>query len=813
MLLALFSFTILIGARPPLPGPADGGQDGAPSPGWERLRLGRLHAVLPGAAAGGLRLRPRPEPAAAPAGAAARPPGILALAAVALPVHLPAGWEEPGAHPPRCGCWRCWCGRSASLLRRGHDGPLLQAWFARSGHRQAGDPYFLYAASNLGSLAGLLAYPFLMEPLLPLARGGLASQSGLWAAGYGLYAAGVLGCGFLVRTAAGPDPLREDGPRPHPPPAPASGCCSRSCPRASSSAPRRPWGPRSPRAPALGAAADRVPPQLRPRLPAPAGASPEAPSGARRWSSARAVTVGFLWAETKAVHLLARALLLSTVFTAGRRAARKAGRAAAGERAPRYHVLPLEHALGGVPWRVDERPGGAPRNLRFHPASTRWRWRWPCLLAGERQGGTRLGAAGGWTSSLPLALAGVLAAVQAGCASGCRGQSAPSGTARRLELVTVGELVPRLDAAGTRRRRIALALVLVTAPLPGAVERAGGRALPRAHVLRGVPRGDGAREADPGDGPLGEAGAAPVPPCTCCCTGSTRHGSQLQGRVPNTPTGYYHPSGPFARVFGRSRRKGGKDVAVVGLGTGTLALYASPRGRMTYYEIDPAVVAIARDPRLFTFLGHAPGPVDVEVAVWASGGGQAPRPESRPSGAGCLQRGRHPGAPADAGGLRPLRTEAAAGCGDRRAHLERLPRPRARAGGPGPGPGDCRGCGWRTTSGTSSRRRNGRSPARGSLLSGDGGSCAGPGRGDLGGSGALPRGRSRAPLDRRPLGPRSARSTGIEPALPQHAPRQQLRGQAPFPAKAIPQNTTLPRWARWNIGTRSRKASPSPSGA
>src|SRR6185503_8187085 len=91
----------------------------------------------------------------------------------------------------------------------------LQAWFARTEHHQAGDPYFLYAASNLGSLAGLLAYPFLLEPLLPLARGGLASQSGLWAAGYGLYAAGVLACGLLVQNSADPNPVRvATGPPP-----------------------------------------------------------------------------------------------------------------------------------------------------------------------------------------------------------------------------------------------------------------------------------------------------------------------------------------------------------------------------------------------------------------------------------------------------------------------------------------------------------------------------------------------------------------------------------------------------------------------
>ena len=48
------------------------------------------------------------------------------------------------------------------------NGPLLQAWFARTDHPAAKDPYFLYAASNVGSFLALLSYPILIEPLIPL---------------------------------------------------------------------------------------------------------------------------------------------------------------------------------------------------------------------------------------------------------------------------------------------------------------------------------------------------------------------------------------------------------------------------------------------------------------------------------------------------------------------------------------------------------------------------------------------------------------------------------------------------------------------
>ena len=56
--------------------------------------------------------------------------------------------------------------------------PLVQSWLARAGAGAASaDPYFLYAASNAGSAAALLAFPLLLEPFL-----GLAGQAWLWSA-------------------------------------------------------------------------------------------------------------------------------------------------------------------------------------------------------------------------------------------------------------------------------------------------------------------------------------------------------------------------------------------------------------------------------------------------------------------------------------------------------------------------------------------------------------------------------------------------------------------------------------------------------
>ena len=96
--------------------------------------------------------------------------------------------------------------------------PLLQAWLARARHPAASDPYPLYAASNAGSVAGLLAYPLLLEP-----AAGLALQSSLWTAGYVLLVALVAACGLLVlRTGARPPEARAAWAGAEEPPAPGA---------------------------------------------------------------------------------------------------------------------------------------------------------------------------------------------------------------------------------------------------------------------------------------------------------------------------------------------------------------------------------------------------------------------------------------------------------------------------------------------------------------------------------------------------------------------------------------------------------------
>src|SRR6201995_1396795 len=76
--------------------------------------------------------------------------------------------------------------------------PLLQKWFGSTGHPAAKDPYFLYGASNLGSMLALVLYPVLIEPFMDL-----SPQKWMWTAGYGVLVVLVLACAAMIWKPAG----------------------------------------------------------------------------------------------------------------------------------------------------------------------------------------------------------------------------------------------------------------------------------------------------------------------------------------------------------------------------------------------------------------------------------------------------------------------------------------------------------------------------------------------------------------------------------------------------------------------------------
>jgi hypothetical protein len=104
----------------------------------------------------------------------------------------------------------------------------------------------------------------------------------------------------------------------------------------------------------------------------------------------------------------------------------------------------------------------------------------------------------------------------------------------------------------------------------------------------------------------------PTSPYRLFVHGGIVHGAQnlLPGHERDA-TAYFHRSGPIGQVFAASEERTRRRVGVVGLGIGTLAAYSRPGEEWTFFEIDPAVAELARDPRYFTFLHDAPAAIDI----------------------------------------------------------------------------------------------------------------------------------------------------------------------------------------------------------
>jgi hypothetical protein len=117
---------------------------------------------------------------------------LLLLPLLALPIAFPHGWNPPTTHNPipwLLTVLAVMVGLPFFVVSA--TSPLLQRWFSTTGHRDAHDPYFLYAAGNCGSLLALISYPVLIEPHLRLSQ-----QSRWWAVGYVVLAVLTAVCGL-----------------------------------------------------------------------------------------------------------------------------------------------------------------------------------------------------------------------------------------------------------------------------------------------------------------------------------------------------------------------------------------------------------------------------------------------------------------------------------------------------------------------------------------------------------------------------------------------------------------------------------------
>jgi hypothetical protein len=132
---------------------------------------------------------------------------LLILPLLTLPIVIPHGWTPPTEQNPipwLLAVLAVMVGLPFFVLSA--TSPLLQRWFSASEHRHASDPYFLYAASNAGSLLALITYPIWIEPRL-----GLAQQSRWWTFGYGALVVLTAACALCVWRFA-QNPVPEEPP-------------------------------------------------------------------------------------------------------------------------------------------------------------------------------------------------------------------------------------------------------------------------------------------------------------------------------------------------------------------------------------------------------------------------------------------------------------------------------------------------------------------------------------------------------------------------------------------------------------------------
>ncbi|MCF6204225.1 MAG: fused MFS/spermidine synthase [Methylococcaceae bacterium] len=119
---------------------------------------------------------------------------VIAISLIALPIALPENSLPPTDSDPTF--WIMWTlvlAIGLPFFVVSTTSPLLQKWFSGVGHHTSEDPYYLYAASNAGSMIALLSYPFLLEPNI-----GLLQQKSFWSFGFGFLCLLIIACAFVL---------------------------------------------------------------------------------------------------------------------------------------------------------------------------------------------------------------------------------------------------------------------------------------------------------------------------------------------------------------------------------------------------------------------------------------------------------------------------------------------------------------------------------------------------------------------------------------------------------------------------------------
>jgi hypothetical protein len=514
---------------------------------------------------------------------------FLLLPLVCLPIALPHAWAPPDDSSPVfwvLGLLLFSVGLPFFAVAT--STPLLQRWFACSNHPSSSDPYYLYAASNLGSLTALLGYPLLIEPLLTL-----ANQGRLWMAGYVVFLLLTAGCAvWFWRAANGPRAgsvsdgkasiAYTSGSLPHPPAALALGWKR-----------RLHW-----------LLLAFVPSSLM--------------LSVTTYLTTDIAAIPLLWIAPLALYLLTFVLAFARKEVIPHQLLTRWMPAVVlvivlvllSEATEPISLLVVLH-LFGLFWISLVCHTTLARD---RPPSERLTEFYLWLSAGGMLGGM-------FTALLAPLLFSTPAEYPLVLVLACLLRPAPAQTLGLLDLALplgLGFLTIALIFSGRMlylepgpeslawmfaaplvicylfyerpvRFGLGIGAILLAA---GAYDGVYGRTLYRARSFFGVHRVT-----------LDPTGSFRV-----LVHGDTVHGKQsVDPKRAREPLSYYYRTGPIGQVFealhGDERLQ---KVGVVGLGTGALACYAESGQRWTFYEIDPAVVAIARDSGQFTYFTVGP---------------------------------------------------------------------------------------------------------------------------------------------------------------------------------------------------------------
>jgi hypothetical protein len=513
---------------------------------------------------------------------------LALLPIVVLPVSVLAGDRPPTTDQPAL--WllgRLLRGVGLPFFVLSSTAPVLQRWFARSGHPAARDPYFLYAASNAGSLLALLAYPLVVEPLWALGE-----QSRLWAWGYIWLVVMVTVCAAVLRA------------------------------RAPATVSKSPAGHVHPIALRLG---------LRRRLRWVFWAF--VPSslmlGVTTHITTDLAAVPLLWVVPLALYLLTFVLVFARQPVVPRAWMLRglpfvllpvAVLLYAQVQALRWVLIPLHLLAFFVVAMVchgrlaDDRPPpaflteyylwmsvggvlGGLANAVVAPLVFPAVFEYPLVLALACLALPRQAEGpSGWRDrardiAWPLALGGFTLLIVLALRF--------IGWSQTVGMVVLGYVVPAMICFSFQHRPLRMA--------------AGFAGLVAVNGLHGSLREGRLLHIERNFFGVKQVRLAPDGRFRLLVHGGIVHGSQSTDPARRgEPTAYYHRRGPLGDIFGLLEGRGAyRRIAVVGLGAGTVACYARPGQHYTFYEIDPAVQRIAEDARYFTYLAECQAPYRV----------------------------------------------------------------------------------------------------------------------------------------------------------------------------------------------------------